>query len=217
MPFLAPELSATSRTLPIWIIASSPQLASALGDLPHLPPLGLRAWTAGHDHHFVPDSTLVGLVVGREAPGLLHVALVEKEASIGGKMIALSKVFPTLDCCSCITTPKMSAVAHHPNIDLLTYCEVQNVCQNGGGFKAQVIKKPRYVDEDKCTACNDCVAVCPKGVFFSAPASTVRSTRTRCLWKLCWGTGAFSKPDRRPAKPESRFNATSVQTSPECS
>ena len=59
-----------------------------------------------------------------------HVALVEKEASIGGKMIALSKVFPTLDCCSCITTPKMSAVAHHPNIDLLTYCEVQNISQN---------------------------------------------------------------------------------------
>lgn len=44
-----------------------------------------------------------------------QVALVEKEASIGGKMIALSKVFPTLDCCSCITTPKMSAVAHHAN------------------------------------------------------------------------------------------------------
>jgi heterodisulfide reductase subunit A len=42
-----------------------------------------------------------------------QVALVEKEPSIGGKMIALSKVFPTLDCCSCITTPKMSAVAHH--------------------------------------------------------------------------------------------------------
>lgn len=41
-----------------------------------------------------------------------QVALVEKEASIGGKMIALSKVFPTLDCCSCITTPKMSAVGN---------------------------------------------------------------------------------------------------------
>ena len=44
------------------------------------------------------------------------VALLEQEPSIGGKMITLSKVFPTLDCCSCITTPKMSAVAHHPNI-----------------------------------------------------------------------------------------------------
>jgi heterodisulfide reductase subunit A-like polyferredoxin len=65
-----------------------------------------------------------------------QVALVEKEASIGGKMIALSKVFPTLDCCSCITTPKMSAVAHHENIQLLTYCEVQALDENGTGFQA---------------------------------------------------------------------------------
>jgi heterodisulfide reductase subunit A len=90
-----------------------------------------------------------------------HVALVEKEASIGGKMIALSKVFPTLDCCSCITTPKMSAVAHHENISLLTYCEVQSINSNGRGFKAQVIKKPRYVDEEACTGCRQCEYACP--------------------------------------------------------
>ena len=77
-----------------------------------------------------------------------QVALVEREPSIGGKMIALSKVFPTLDCCSCITTPKMSAVAHHKNITLLTYTEVQAVHQNGSGYIAKVQKKPRYVDED---------------------------------------------------------------------
>jgi heterodisulfide reductase subunit A2 len=90
-----------------------------------------------------------------------EVALVEKEASIGGKMIALSKVFPTLDCCSCITTPKMSAVAHHDNIQLFTYCEVQSVDDNGGGFIASVLKKPRYVDEDLCTGCRQCEYVCP--------------------------------------------------------
>ena len=90
-----------------------------------------------------------------------QVALVEKEASIGGKMIALSKVFPTLDCCSCITTPKMSAVAHHENIRLLTYCEVQSIAENGDGFQAQVVKKPRYVKEDVCTGCRQCEEVCP--------------------------------------------------------
>jgi len=73
-----------------------------------------------------------------------QVALVEKEASIGGKMIALSKVFPTLDCCSCITTPKMSAVAHHSNIQLLTYHEVQGVRETEGGY-----------------TCRQCEYVCP--------------------------------------------------------
>jgi heterodisulfide reductase subunit A2 len=90
-----------------------------------------------------------------------QVALVEREPSIGGKMIALSKVFPTLDCCSCITTPKMSAVAHHENIRLLTYCEIKSVQKNGNGFIAQTIKKPRYVNEDACTGCRQCEYACP--------------------------------------------------------
>lgn len=90
-----------------------------------------------------------------------QVALVEREPSIGGKMITLSKVFPTLDCCSCITTPKMSAVAHHPNIQLLTYCEVQSVQETGAGFEVNVLKKPRYVDEKACTGCRQCEYECP--------------------------------------------------------
>ena len=48
-----------------------------------------------------------------------RVAVIEKDASIGGKMIRLSKVFPTLDCASCITTPKMAAAAHHDKIVIL--------------------------------------------------------------------------------------------------
>ena len=90
-----------------------------------------------------------------------QVALVEKDPSIGGKMIALSKVFPTLDCCSCITTPKMSAVAHHENIQMLTYTEVKSVSENGHGFKVQAIKKPRYVIEELCTGCRLCEFACP--------------------------------------------------------
>lgn len=89
------------------------------------------------------------------------VALVEREPSIGGKMITLSKVFPTLDCCSCITTPKMSSVAHHPNIQLFTYCELQSVNEIDSGFSIQVIQKPRYVDTNKCTGCRKCEYACP--------------------------------------------------------
>ena len=90
-----------------------------------------------------------------------QVALLEREPSIGGKMIQLSKVFPTLDCCSCITTPKMSAVAHHDNIQLLTYCDIQSINTNQGGYVLQVVRKPRYVNVDACTGCRQCEYVCP--------------------------------------------------------
>jgi heterodisulfide reductase subunit A len=90
-----------------------------------------------------------------------HVALVEREPSIGGKMIALSKVFPTLDCCSCITTPKMSAVAHHENIRLLTYTEVKSVEQHDGRYRVHCVEKPRYIDVDLCTGCRQCEYACP--------------------------------------------------------
>jgi heterodisulfide reductase subunit A len=90
-----------------------------------------------------------------------RVALVEREASIGGKMIALSKVFPTLDCCSCITTPRMAAAAHHDNVTLFTHCEVQAMTRNGHGYVVNVLKKPRYVIEDLCTGCRQCEYACP--------------------------------------------------------
>lgn len=89
------------------------------------------------------------------------VLLVERKSSIGGKMIDLSKVFPTLDCCSCITTPKMSATAHHDNITLLTYSEVEAISRNENGFSVRVLKKPRYVIEDLCTGCRSCELACP--------------------------------------------------------
>ena len=89
------------------------------------------------------------------------VSMIERKPSIGGKMIELSKVSPTLDCCSCITTPKMSAVAHHENIELLTYCEVQRIEENESEFLVHVEKKPRYVDEALCTGCRQCEYACP--------------------------------------------------------
>lgn len=89
------------------------------------------------------------------------VAVVERDASIGGKMIRLSKVFPTLDCSSCITTPKMAAAAHHPQITILTYCELQTLTRRNSNLVAGIIQKPRYVDEEKCIGCRQCEYECP--------------------------------------------------------
>ncbi|MFH1737798.1 MAG: CoB--CoM heterodisulfide reductase iron-sulfur subunit A family protein, partial [bacterium] len=68
--------------------------------------------------------------------------------------------FPTLDCSACILTPKMSAVAAHPNIVLWSYSEVVKVEGYAGNFKVQVKRKPRYVLEDECVGCLDCVEAC---------------------------------------------------------
>jgi len=90
-----------------------------------------------------------------------RVLLVEKEASVGGKMILLSKVFPTLDCASCISTPKMAATAHHPNVRLLTYSEVDEITrQEDGTFRVCLHKKSPYVDPEKCTGCYECEIAC---------------------------------------------------------
>jgi heterodisulfide reductase subunit A len=89
------------------------------------------------------------------------VAVVEKDATIGGKMIRLSKVFPTLDCASCITTPKMAAAAHHPNITLFTYCDLNGMEHVSGGITGHFTQKPRYVEADKCIGCRQCEYQCP--------------------------------------------------------
>ena len=111
------------------------------------------------------------LVVGGGIAGLqtaldladqdFKVAIVDKDATIGGKMIRLSKVFPTLDCASCITTPKMAAAAHHPNITLFTYCRLNTLEREGGGINAMITRKPRFVDEVKCIGCRQCEYNCP--------------------------------------------------------
>jgi heterodisulfide reductase subunit A-like polyferredoxin len=93
------------------------------------------------------------------------VLLVEKEGSVGGRMILLSKVFPTLDCASCISTPKMGATIHHPNLTVLTYSEVNGIREDGsGGFVAKIRQKPRYVDIVACTGCRQCEMACSVAV-----------------------------------------------------
>jgi len=88
------------------------------------------------------------------------VYLVEREPSIGGHMAMFDKTFPTLDCAACILTPKMTAVKSNPNITLWTYSEVISVEGYVGDFRVQVRRKPRYVIEDLCVGCLECVEAC---------------------------------------------------------
>jgi len=89
------------------------------------------------------------------------VYLVEREPTIGGHMAQLDKTFPTLDCSSCILTPKMTLVGSHPNIELMAYAEVDEISGYIGNFKAKIRKKAKYVDEEKCNGCGICQEKCP--------------------------------------------------------
>jgi len=89
------------------------------------------------------------------------VYLVEKSPTVGGHMAQLDKTFPTMDCSSCITTPKMSEVARNPNIELMTYSEVVSLDGYVGNFQVRIEKYPHYIDQNVCTGCGHCIDICP--------------------------------------------------------
>ncbi len=157
----------------------------------------------------------------------IHVHLVEREPSIGGRMAQLDKTFPTNDCAICILSPKMAECSRHHNITLHTYSEVKGVTGSAGDFSVKVLKRARFVDEDVCTGCLDCVQKCPAKVpdefdmglrmrraiymyFPQAVPAVVTIDRERCLYltrgrcgickKICQrGAVDFEQEDREIA------------------
>jgi len=55
----------------------------------------------------------------------------------------------------------MVSVGRHPNIKILAYSEIESVSGYVGNYQVRVRRKPRYVDESKCTGCGNCASVCP--------------------------------------------------------
>ena len=93
------------------------------------------------------------------------VYLVERDPSIGGHMAQFDKTFPTLDCAACILTPKMVSVGNHPNVELMTWSEVEKVDGYVGSFSVTIRKKARFVNTDTCTGCGICEEKCPAKVL----------------------------------------------------
>ncbi len=55
----------------------------------------------------------------------------------------------------------MADVGRHPNIRVLANTDVVAVEGQAGDFTVTVVRRPRYVDEDLCTACRACATYCP--------------------------------------------------------
>ena len=92
------------------------------------------------------------------------VYLIERNPSIGGTMAQLDKTFPTNDCSMCILAPKLVGVGRHPNIELITNADIINLEGKPGNFNATINKRARFIFEDKCTGCVECIQQCPVNV-----------------------------------------------------
>jgi len=91
----------------------------------------------------------------------IKVYLVDNKPAIGGVMAQLDKTFPTNDCAMCTMAPRLVEIGRHEDIEVITLADIERIRGNAGNFEVDLIKRPRYVDEEKCTGCGTCVTNCP--------------------------------------------------------
>ena len=90
-----------------------------------------------------------------------QVFLIEKEPYLGGRVAQLAKYFPKLCPPGCGLEINFQRIRKNRKIRFFTTSEVESVTGQPGSFDVTVRQKARRVN-DRCTACNACVAVCPE-------------------------------------------------------
>jgi NADH:ubiquinone oxidoreductase subunit E len=104
----------------------------------------------------------------------IKVYLVDNKPSIGGVMAQLDKTFPTNDCAMCTMAPRLVEIGRHKDIEVITFADIEKIRGNAGNFEVDILKKPRYVDEEKCTGCGTCVTNCPvQNIIYITPEKEV--------------------------------------------
>ena len=100
----------------------------------------------------------------------IKVYLVDQKPSIGGVMAQLDKTFPTNDCAMCTMAPRLVEIGRHKDIEVITLADVEKIKGKAGNFEVEIVKRPRFIDEEKCTGCGTCVTNCPvQNIIYVTP------------------------------------------------
>ena len=100
----------------------------------------------------------------------IKVYLVDHKPSTGGVMAQLDKTFPTNDCAMCTMAPRLVEIGRHKDIEVITLADVEKITGNAGNFEIEIRKRPRFIEEDKCTGCGTCVTNCPvQNIIYVTP------------------------------------------------
>lgn len=118
----------------------------------------------------VPDVAVIGAgPAGLKAALSLaesgrKVTIIEKSQLIGGLPVLFEEIFPGFECGSCMLEPVMGDILHgkySDNIKLSTISEVEDIVGSFGNFTLKVRRGARYIDEEKCIGCGECIPPCP--------------------------------------------------------
>ena len=122
-----------------------------------------------HHHTEVKFSADI-LVVGAGIAGIstaleaaetgYSVILIEKNPNVGGRVVQLNEYFPKLCPPTCGMEINIRRLKDNSKINLITLATVDEINGEKGNYKVKIKEKPRYVT-NRCTACNECVEVCP--------------------------------------------------------
>ncbi len=86
--------------------------------------------------------------------------IVEKSATLGGRVAQMHQYFPKLCPPACGLEINYRRLRANARVEVLTLATVENVTGSPGAYDVTVRIAPRYVTAD-CTACGECAKACP--------------------------------------------------------
>ncbi len=112
----------------------------------------------------VVGAGIAGITAALEAAEAGNEAvLVEREETVGGRVLRSHQYFPKLCPPSCGMEINVRRLEKNPRIRVLTGAQVAKADRGANGWSVAVAVSPRFVNA-RCTVCGECAKVCPAKV-----------------------------------------------------